>query len=658
MAVKVKRGFKPCGSLPVPNTPQITDLMLRFLRLALFAAVPLMPVLLDAQPQTSAADSTRVRAQSTPAQADLRAEVERANQAMVTAFDRGDFLAVARFYTDDARIIGPGGQRISGRDAINAYWTSMSAGGGEGRAWKLEVLEVGGDAATPFQVGRSTLSSSGAGGRREMVSEFIGIWKRQPTGELKLYIDIWHPAASTGGGPRIRRAPEPSQSPRLPSAAERTIDAQTARQMVDTVAALVATTYLVPDTGRLIAEHLLRRARSGVYDRSLTYPQFAEAVSRDMKTVNGDLHLSLLYNLNAPSTAAGPRIVRREAPASSGSGGASGSPQIVRRMAGSASPADLEISRRSNFGFAGVQRLAGNVGYLELSLVSSRGGQAALDAAAAAMAFLSNTDAIILDVRRTPGGDPRMSDFLASYFFGPDSVQTLTSENRSMGFSDVRWTHSVPGERRPNVDVYVLTGPGTASGAEDFSFIFKQLKRGTLVGERTAGAGRMNSIVPVGNGFSASVSTGRTFDPRTGSDWERVGVKPDITVQVDQALPAAHIAALARLAGNAADSTRKQELAWIREMLEVQSSPINVAASTLNKYAGSYGSRIITLDEGRLYYQREAGRPRDLLVPLSESVFALGEGTVRIAFSSGSGPARELRVLTPSGASSAFSRGL
>ncbi len=93
-------------------------------------------------------------------------------------------------------------------------------------------------------------------------------------------------------------------------------------------------------------------------------------------------------------------------------------------------------------------------------------------------------------------------------------------------------------------------------------------------------------------------------------------------------------------------------------MLEVQRRPIDVAALKLKKYAGSYGSRIITLDQGRLYHQREAGRPRDLLVPLSESVFALGDGTVRIAFSVGaSEQARELKVLTPSGASSAFSRG-
>ncbi|MEJ7812265.1 MAG: S41 family peptidase [Gemmatimonadaceae bacterium] len=472
-------------------------------------------------------------------------------------------------------------------------------------------------------------------------------------------------AAQAGGG----RA-----SPR-PAGAERMIDAGTVRQTVDTVAALVTAAYVVPDTGKLIAEHLRARQRAGAYDRPLTYPQFAEAVTRDMKAVNGDLHLNLTYNPNAgaagapdASTQIGPRIVMREAPpgatpgappgANGGgrAGGAPGGPQPVRRVMGAGGSAPDAQTRRTNFGFNDARRLPGNVGYLELSLVSSRGGDAAFEAGAAAMAFLANTDAVILDVRRAPGGDPRMSDFLASYFFGPDSVQTLTSAFG--GSSMVRWTREVPGRRRPDVEVYILTGPGTASGAEDFSFIFKQLKRGTLVGERTAGAGRMNNIVPVGNGFSASVSTGRTFDPRTGAEWERVGIAPDIAVPVDDALSAAHAEALRRLAAKEADSTQRRALTWTSELVEAERKPVAMSATTLRAYAGTYGARVITAAGGALYYQREPGRPRDRLVPLPDGTFALGEGAMRIAFvREGSGPVRELRMLAPSGASSAFPRG-
>ncbi|MFL5540051.1 MAG: S41 family peptidase, partial [Longimicrobiaceae bacterium] len=65
------------------------------------------------------------------------------------------------------------------------------------------------------------------------------------------------------------------------------------------------------------------------------------------------------------------------------------------------------------------------------------------------------------------------------------------------------------------------------------------LGRATIVGETTAGAGRNNMLLPVGSGLVASVSISRVSDPRTGRQWEAVGVKPDLEVPSDQALDAA-----------------------------------------------------------------------------------------------------------------------
>ena len=59
--------------------------------------------------------------------------------------------------------------------------------------WKLEVLEVG-EGPRPWVRGRSTLQGRSG---RTMVTEFVGLLKRQPDG-LKFYLDMFVAAAPAG----------------------------------------------------------------------------------------------------------------------------------------------------------------------------------------------------------------------------------------------------------------------------------------------------------------------------------------------------------------------------------------------------------------------------------------------------------------------------
>jgi hypothetical protein len=402
-----------------------------------------------------------------------------------------------------------------------------------------------------------------------------------------------------------------------------TIDAATAKSIVERVAAAVEENYVIPDTGHMVAEHLRSRVRAGAYDASLDPGRLADRLSADMKAVNGDLHLYVRF---APG------------PGDPTSLGAGSGPRMIRMRPGDQLPAEiLAPLRRANYNVERADRLAGNVGYLSLSEVSARNEEAfkVLDAA---MSFLERADAMIIDLRRTPGGDSRMSDYVASYFFGPDSVRTLTSTNRAMGGGSgggardfERWTHAVNGKQRPDIPVYILVGPGTASGAEDLAFIFKMQGRGQLVGERTAGAGRPTRFFPVGNGFTASVPGGRTYDPRTGKEWERVGIEPDIKSSADDALAAAHVVALNRLAASAADPTWKQTLDWTRENVAARAKPAVVPAATLQGYAGTYDLRVVRYRDGKLYYHRDVNRAGEELVAIDDHTFALGE-TGRVEF--------------------------
>jgi uncharacterized protein (TIGR02246 family) len=129
------------------------------------------------------------RAQSPKAaDAALVAEIRALNDSMVATVARGDAAGVARFYADDGRLVGPRRSTVRGRTEIDRYWGSMKGA----KAWRLEIIEVGGTRDAAYQVGVSSLTSTGSDGtERTYVSEFVVIWKRQPDGSLRIALDLY-----------------------------------------------------------------------------------------------------------------------------------------------------------------------------------------------------------------------------------------------------------------------------------------------------------------------------------------------------------------------------------------------------------------------------------------------------------------------------------
>ena len=421
-------------------------------------------------------------------------------------------------------------------------------------------------------------------------------------------------------------APGPAAAQAHPSGQ---VDPETARRIVTSIAATVEANYVFPDTGRLVAQHLRNRLAGGGYGAAMTAGQLADRLTADLRAVNGDLHLYVVFSSGDASTApsAGPRMV-------------------MRRPGDAAPPDQLLMARRHNYQIRSADRLAGNVGYISVGQLSARTDEA-LRAFDAAMQFLGSVDAMIIDLRSTTGGDPRMSDYVASYFLG-DSVRTLNSYSRSPDQTWERWTVPVGGRKRPDIPLLLLVGPGTASGTEDFAFIMKQTSRAVLVGEITAGAGRLTRIYPLADGFSVSVSGGRTYDPRTGKEWERAGIAPDLAVPIDEALPRAHAEALTRLIATTPDTTWRRALQWARDGVAARARPAALSAETLRSLAGAYGSRSIVYENGKLWHVRDAvTRSRDELVPIDATTFALGEAS-RVEFWREAGVVSGFRLmLTP-----------
>jgi C-terminal processing protease CtpA/Prc len=325
-----------------------------------------------------------------------------------------------------------------------------------------------------------------------------------------------------------------------------TIDAATRTQVIEGVLKRVNDSYVFPETAKKMETAIRARVENKDYEQITSANTLAQTLTSHLQEVSHDKHLRVRYSA-AP-------IPAREAQA--------------RREP---SPEERDRFRRSgqriNFGFERVERLPGNVGYLDFRgfFDPENGG----DTVAAAMNFLNNTDALIIDMRKNGGGDPQMVALVCSYLFGGEPVHLNDLYWREGNRTEEFWTlKSVPGKRYENKDVYVLTSHYTFSGAEEFTYNLKNLKRATIIGESTGGGAHPGGSFRVAEHFGVFVPTGRAISPITKTNWEGTGVKPDIETPADLALKTAHLMAVQKALEKNTDERLKDDLKHLGDTLQ------------------------------------------------------------------------------------------
>ena len=182
------------------------------------------------------------------------------------------------------------------------------------------------------------------------------------------------------------------------------------------------------------------------------------------------------------------------------------------------------------------------------------------------MNLLSDTDALIIDVRKSSGGSGQMVALIMSYLLGPEPVLINTTYQRRGNITSESWTlKDIPGKRYTGKNVYVLTSNYSVSAAEELAYDLQTQKRGIVIGETTRGAANPNTYVRISQHFQLSVSIGRAINPITKTNWEGVGVKPDIEVPKELALKTAQIVALKQIMEKSTDESYKANLKKIIE---------------------------------------------------------------------------------------------
>ena len=300
-----------------------------------------------------------------------------------------------------------------------------------------------------------------------------------------------------------------------------TIDAATRAEVIAGALDALTTSYVFPDVAQKMVDAIRARHQRKEYDAITSGREFAQRLTEHLREVSGDLHLAV--HVTPPGAPPPPP------PAPTG---ALTLDEEVRIVLG-----------RRNFGFERVERLAGNIGYIDMRGFMSP--KFAGETAVAAMSFVANCDAVIVDLRQNGGGDPAMVAFITSYFVGPEAVHLNDFYSRPTNDTHASWTAQyVPGKRLLEQDLYILTSSETFSGAEEFTYNLKHLERATVVGETTAGAAHTIQGQRLNDRFAMSLPSGRPINPLTKTNWEGVGIEPHVRVASEHALEAAHWMAL------------------------------------------------------------------------------------------------------------------
>jgi hypothetical protein len=289
------------------------------------------------------------------------------------------------------------------------------------------------------------------------------------------------------------------------------LDAAARHRLVERVASTFEAFYVYPEIGTRMSAALREHDKRGEY-RSIRYGvDLARKLTADLQEISNDRHAEVRFSffVRPPESAA------NQAAAES------------RRLAA------------NNCGFEKAEHLPANIGYVKFDMFAD--AATCGPTASAAMNFVADSDALILDLRDNHGGGGGMGEFIASYLFEQRThLSDIVDRAGNTPPESEAWTSpNVPGRKFLGKPVFVLTSKRTFSAAEDFCYSLKNLQRATLIGETTSGGAHPTEIKPIDAHFSAVVPFLRSISPITKTNWQGTGVEPDVKVPADQALDVA-----------------------------------------------------------------------------------------------------------------------
>ena len=264
---------------------------------------------------------------------------------------------------------------------------------------------------------------------------------------------------------------------------------------------LLKENYVFTDIGAACAEFLSNQRDNNTYEQ-INHPRaFVKQLNKDLRGIHQDKHIRIQY------------ISEQD-----------------RKIAELDPLLNFFLHTRdkikANMGITELKILSGNVGYIQIRVFEPL--ELARKKILNALYFLENSDALIVDLRNNIGGNPATIQYICSWFFQqPTHLNSIYWRNGD--YTEEFWTMDQIGiSKRPDIPLYILISNRTFSGGEEFAYNLKAQQRAMLIGETTAGGANPGYSFRINERFTIFIPTGRSEKPVTGTNWEGVGVQPDI----------------------------------------------------------------------------------------------------------------------------------
>ncbi|UYP45798.1 hypothetical protein NEF87_002083 [Candidatus Lokiarchaeum ossiferum] len=355
-------------------------------------------------------------------------------------------------------------------------------------------------------------------------------------------------------------------------------------ELLQKLGKLVKNKYIFPDMADKLAIHLSSSTFNKNHAYFTTPLKFAQTLTEELQNFSNDLHFFLEYNPEKAKLCA----ACQEDPTNS---------EVQTQDY-------FDLQRYRNGNLVEVRRLPGNIGYIRLDEFPEPElfGETILGG----LKFLENTLGIIFDVRNNGGGHAEFVQIIISYFFGNERKLLYTFEDKDTGEMQQMWTLPLVGSKKGiHKPISILTSRRSASAAEDLAYTMQTHKRAKIVGEQTRGAANNPKQFAIDDNFLISIPVGRPINAITNTNWEQVGVTPDISVKQEIALETAHIDLLQQIEAQIENPRIRTLFGFEKKFVNAMYNQKQIPKELIQKMVGDYGGCSIQEKDGKILLIRK-----------------------------------------------------